>query len=87
MSVPCWPALKELMSENLKEQKLLRKLEIESLTNQIKPHFIYNTLDMIIGQLEQDQTEEAIYLIEALRQLFPSQPQSGPGSGEGCQRD
>ncbi len=62
--------IKELMSENLKEQKLLRKLEIESLTNQIKPHFIYNTLDMIIGQLEQDQTEEAIYLIEALGNFF-----------------
>lgn len=60
----------ELMSENLKEQKLLRKLEIESLTNQIKPHFIYNTLDMIIGQLEQEQTEEAIYLIEALGNFF-----------------
>ena len=47
--------IKELMSENLKEQKLLRKLEIESLTNQIKPHFIYNTLDMIIGQLERSR--------------------------------
>ncbi len=62
--------IKELMSENLKEQKLLRKLEIESLTNQIKPHFIYNTLDMIIGQLEKEQTEEAIYLIEALGNFF-----------------
>ena len=62
--------IKELMSENLKEQKLLRKLEIESLTNQIKPHFLYNTLDMIIGQLEQEQTDEAIHLIEALGRFF-----------------
>lgn len=62
--------IRELMSQNLQEQKLLRKLEIESLTNQIKPHFLYNTLDMIIGLLEQEQTDQAIHLIEALGNFF-----------------
>lgn len=62
--------IKELMSENVEEQKLLRRLEIQSLTNQIKPHFIYNTLDMIIGQLEKEHTDEAIYLIETLGNFF-----------------
>ncbi len=62
--------IKELMAENVREQKLLRKLEMESLDNQIKPHFIYNTLDLIIGQLESNQTEQASSLIEALGSFF-----------------
>lgn len=62
--------IKELMAENVKEQELLRKLEMESLDNQIKPHFIYNTLDLIIGQLESNNTTQASYLIEALGSFF-----------------
>ncbi|HPT82418.1 MAG TPA: histidine kinase, partial [Limnochordia bacterium] len=62
--------IQDLMAENVKEQELLRKLELESLDNQIKPHFIYNTLDLIIGQLESNKTEEATYLIEALGNFF-----------------
>lgn len=62
--------IQELMDENVREQKLLRKLEMESLDNQIKPHFIYNTLDLIIGQLESNQNEQASLLIEALGSFF-----------------
>ena len=62
--------IQELMDENVKEQELLRKLEMESLDNQIKPHFIYNTLDLIIGQLESNNTTQASYLIEALGNFF-----------------
>ena len=62
--------IQELMNENVREQKLLRKLEMESLDNQIKPHFIYNTLDLIIGQLESNNTDQASYLIEALGNFF-----------------
>lgn len=62
--------IQDLLNENVKEQKMLRKLEMESLANQIKPHFIYNTLDLIIGQLESNKTSEASYLIEALGNFF-----------------
>ncbi len=62
--------IQKLMDENVREQKLLRKLEMESLDNQIKPHFIYNTLDLIIGQLESNQNEQASLLIEALGSFF-----------------
>lgn len=62
--------IQDLMAENVKEQELLRKLELESLDNQIKPHFIYNTLDLIIGHLESNKTEEATYLVEALGNFF-----------------
>lgn len=62
--------IKELMDENIEEQKLIRKLEMESLENQIKPHFIYNTLDLIISQLEQNNNKKASNLIEALGNFF-----------------
>ena len=62
--------IQALMDENVREQKLLHKLEMESLDNQIKPHFIYNTLDLIIGQLESNQNDQASSLIEALGSFF-----------------
>ncbi|AZO96494.1 sensor histidine kinase [Halocella sp. SP3-1] len=62
--------IKKLMEENIAEQKLLRELEMESLDNQIKPHFIYNTLDLIIGQLENNNSNKATRLIEALGNFF-----------------
>ncbi|MFW6287214.1 MAG: sensor histidine kinase [bacterium] len=62
--------IKQLMEENIEEQKLLRKLEMESLDNQIKPHFIYNTLDLIIGELESNNNSKATLLIEALGNFF-----------------
>lgn len=62
--------VQSLMAENVKEQKLLRKLEMESLDNQIKPHFIYNTLDLIIGQLESNNPNKASYIVEALGNFF-----------------
>lgn len=62
--------IKKLMEQNIVEQKMLRKLEMDSLDNQIKPHFIYNTLDLIIGQLESNDSQKATHTIEALGKFF-----------------
>jgi two-component system sensor histidine kinase YesM len=62
--------INELMKQNVKEQKLLRRLEMESLDNQIKPHFIYNTLDLIIGLLESKNFDRATQMVEALGKFF-----------------
>src|SRR6056297_235651 len=62
--------INKLLEQNVKEQKLLRKLEMESLNNQIKPHFIYNTLDLIIGLLENNKIEEGAHMVEALGKFF-----------------
>lgn len=62
--------IKQLMEQNIVEQKMLRKLEMDSLDNQIKPHFIYNTLDLIIGQLESNDSQKATHTIEALGKFF-----------------
>lgn len=62
--------INKLMEQNVREQKLLRKLEMESLDNQIKPHFIYNTLDLIIGLLESKDFDRATHMVEALGKFF-----------------
>lgn len=62
--------VRELMIENTRRQEILRQLELESLYNQIKPHFIYNTLDLIIGQLESHNSETASSLVESLGSFF-----------------
>ncbi|TDO94434.1 two-component system sensor histidine kinase YesM [Halanaerobium saccharolyticum] len=62
--------INKLMEQNVKEQKLLRQLEMQSLDNQIKPHFIYNTLDLIIGLLENKDFDRATHMVEALGKFF-----------------
>ncbi|MFP4660762.1 MAG: sensor histidine kinase [Halanaerobiales bacterium] len=62
--------INKLMEQNIEEQKMLRELEMESLDNQIKPHFIYNTLDLIIGELENNKSARATHIIEALGRFF-----------------
>lgn len=63
--------IRKLVKENIAEQKQIRELEMKSLYEQIKPHFIYNTLDMIIGQLEDsDNIKRASFLIESLGRFF-----------------
>ncbi|HYH04346.1 MAG TPA: sensor histidine kinase [Bacillota bacterium] len=59
-----------LMEQSVQEQKKLRRAEMMALQEQIKPHFIYNTLDLIIGMLETQQNEEVINMVEALGAFF-----------------
>lgn len=63
--------IKELVEKNNEEQRQIRNLEMKTLHEQIKPHFIYNTLDLIIGYLEkEDAGGKGPYLIEALGKFF-----------------
>ncbi|MCZ8517956.1 sensor histidine kinase [Paenibacillus sp. KR2-11] len=62
--------IRELMDQIILDQDRMRKMEIKAMQELIKPHFVYNTLDSIIGLLEQNRTEEALDMIEALGKLF-----------------
>jgi two-component system sensor histidine kinase YesM len=62
--------IRQLMEQSVQEQKKLRKAEMIALQEQIKPHFIYNTLDLLIGMLETNQNEEVIKMVEALGAFF-----------------
>jgi two-component system sensor histidine kinase YesM len=62
--------IRQLMEQSVQEQKKLRRTEMIALQEQIKPHFIYNTLDLIIGMLETNQNEDVINMVEALGSFF-----------------
>lgn len=62
--------IRQLMDQSVQEQKKLRRTEMKALQEQIKPHFIYNTLDLIIGLLETNKNEDVIKTVEALGAFF-----------------
>ena len=62
--------IRQLMDQSVQEQTKLRQAEMTALQEQIKPHFIYNTLDLIIGLLETNKNEDVINTVEALGKFF-----------------
>ncbi len=62
--------IRELMSENIKEQELKRKSDLKALQAQINPHFLYNTLDSIIWMGEMGRNKEVVLMTSALSKLF-----------------
>lgn len=62
--------IQKLMQEIIKEQEEKRKSELDSLQAQITPHFLYNTLDIIVWMIEEDRKEEASEIITSLARLL-----------------
>ncbi|HOJ12595.1 MAG TPA: histidine kinase, partial [Clostridiales bacterium] len=55
---------------NLALEKIGRKAQIKALQAEITPHFLYNTLDIIINLIRDIKTEKAVSMIQALSDLF-----------------
>ena len=62
--------IKQLMAELEHKQRALRQTELEALTQQINPHFLYNTLDTIVWLAEFKDTQKIIALTKSLAQFF-----------------
>jgi two-component system sensor histidine kinase YesM len=58
--------IKNLLEKTVSEQKLKRKVELNALQQQVKPHFLYNTLDAL-GYMAISEGNEKLY--EALEAL------------------
>ena len=58
------------MEEIIREQEEKRKSELNSLQAQITPHFLYNTLDIIVWMIEENRKEEASQIVTALARLL-----------------
>lgn len=62
--------IKNLMKDIVMEYEQKRKTELDALQSQINPHFLYNTLDIIVWMIENEQQEEAVKVVMALGRLF-----------------
>ncbi len=62
--------IKTLMEDIVAEQESKRKSEFDTLQSQINPHFLYNTLDIIVWMIENEQKQEAVKVVTALARFF-----------------
>lgn len=62
--------IKGLMQDIVNEHEEKRKSEFDSLQAQINPHFLYNTLDIIVWQIENEKQSEAVHTVTALARFF-----------------
>lgn len=59
-----------LMEDIVAEHESKRKSEFDTLQSQINPHFLYNTLDIIVWMIENEKQSEAVRVVTALARFF-----------------
>jgi two-component system sensor histidine kinase YesM len=69
--------IRELISERYRTQIQLQYSELKALENQIKPHFLYNTMDVIKFKALRAGAGDVVVLIETLARFFRSTLGSG----------
>ncbi len=69
--------IQELIRQNRMEQENLKKAELRTLQAQVNPHFLYNTLDTILWQAEEENNQEVIHLTQSLSDFFRISLSSG----------
>ncbi|MDF2888183.1 MAG: multi-sensor signal transduction histidine kinase [Lacrimispora sp.] len=62
--------IRVLMNDIVTEHEAKRKQEFDTLQSQINPHFLYNTLDIIVWMIENEQKNEAVKAVTALARFF-----------------
>ena len=63
-------AIKNLLSLVYSEQKAKREAELKAFQAQIKPHFLYNTLDTINWMAMEYEADDIVEVVESLTNLF-----------------
>ncbi|MEG1778019.1 MAG: histidine kinase, partial [Angelakisella sp.] len=62
--------IRQLMEDIVEEHESKRKSELDTLQSQINPHFLYNTLDIIVWMIENERKTEAVKAVTALARFF-----------------
>jgi two-component system sensor histidine kinase YesM len=62
--------INHLIDELIKKEKNLQKAELDALQEQIKPHFLYNTIDTIRYLLLENETDKVYNMLETLGNFY-----------------
>lgn len=62
--------INQLIEELLQKEKTLRMAELDALQEQMKPHFLYNTMDMIRYMALENRTDEVYNMLETLGNFY-----------------
>lgn len=62
--------IQALMADVVAEHEAKRKSEFDTLQSQINPHFLYNTLDIIVWMIENERKQDAVKVVTALARFF-----------------
>ena len=62
--------IRQLMADIVAEHESKRKSEFDTLQSQINPHFLYNTLDIIVWMIENEKKTDAVRVVTALARFF-----------------
>jgi len=60
----------KLINQLLDKEKVIRKSEVEIIQQQIKPHFLYNTIEMIACMSMDSSREEMYHALETLGNFY-----------------
>ena len=62
--------MRKLTDDMVREHEAKQKSELDALQAQINPHFLYNTLDIIVWMIEKGKYDDAVRIVTALARLF-----------------
>lgn len=62
--------MRRLADDIVAEHEQLQKSELDALQSQINPHFLYNTLDVIVWMVENEHPDKAVNIVSALARFF-----------------
>lgn len=62
--------INRLIEELIQQEKNLQRAEMDALQEQIKPHFLYNTLDMIRYMALEGETDKVYTMLETLGNFY-----------------
>ena len=71
--------IQQLMQEQKQHQKNKRRLELQMIQEQVKPHFLYNVLEMINSMIRCNMQQEAMETVEHLACFYRISLSRGSG--------
>lgn len=71
--------VKDMTEKQYKDQLAITESQMKSLQAQIKPHFLYNTLDAIKWMIMDGNREEAVWMVNTLSRYLRQSITRGPG--------